>query len=245
MKKLLIGAMTLGLMAGTAQAQEMTIRIGTEGAYPPFNFIDDAGEVAGFERELGDRICEVADLDCSWVTTDWDSIIPNLVSGNYDMIMAGMTITEEREEVIGFSEAYLPPAPSLYVGLAGEIPDLETAVIATQVNTIQASYVAESGATLVEFTNADDTIAALRNGEADAVLFDADYLLPVAEESGGEITVIGEPIAIGEGIAVGLRQRDGDLKDKIDAVIDSMKKDGSLNEMIIKWFGEDAPIWEQ
>ena len=244
MKKLLFGAAALGLLVGAAQAQEMTIRIGTEGAYPPFNFINDAGEVDGFERELGDRICEIADLKCSWVTTDWDSIIPNLVSGNFDMLMAGMTITEEREEVIGFSEAYLPPAPSLYIALAGTEPDVETGVIAVQVNTIQASYVAESGATLVEFTNADETISALRSGEADAVLFDADYLLPVVEESGGEIVVIGEPISIGEGIAVGLRQRDTDLKDKVDAVIGSMKEDGSLNEMITRWFGEDAPVWE-
>lgn len=244
MKKLLISAAALGLLAGAVQAQEVTIRIGTEGAYPPFNFIDDAGEVAGFERELGDRICEIAELKCSWVTTDWDSIIPNLVSGNFDMLMAGMTITAEREEVIGFSEAYLPPAPSLYIGLAGTDPDLENGVVAAQVNTIQASYVAESGATLVEFTNADETIAALRNGEADAVLFDADYLLPVVEESGGEIVVIGEPISIGEGIAVGLRKRDSDLKTKVDAAIDSMKEDGSLNEMITKWFGEDAPVWE-
>ncbi len=66
-----------------------TVRLGTEGAYPPYNFINDAGEVDGFERELGDELCKRAGLTCEWVTNDWDSIIPNLQSGNYDVIIAG------------------------------------------------------------------------------------------------------------------------------------------------------------
>ena len=57
------------------------VKMGTEGAYPPYNFIGDDGEVAGFERELGDELCRRAELDCSWVTNDWDSIIPNLGRG--------------------------------------------------------------------------------------------------------------------------------------------------------------------
>ena len=107
MKKLILAAAALALTAGMGMAQ--TIRMGTEGAYPPYNFINDAGEVDGFERELGDELCKRAKLDCTWVTNDWDSIIPNLVSGNYDTIMAGMSITPEREQVIAFSQNYTPP----------------------------------------------------------------------------------------------------------------------------------------
>ena len=66
------------------------VRMGTEGAYPPYNFINDDGEIDGMERDLGDEICERAELDCEWVQNDWDSIIPNLVSGNYDTIIAGI-----------------------------------------------------------------------------------------------------------------------------------------------------------
>ena len=54
------------------------VKLGTEGAYPPYNFINDDGEIDGFERELGDELCRRADLECIWVTNDWDSIIPNL-----------------------------------------------------------------------------------------------------------------------------------------------------------------------
>ena len=95
------------------------VRMGTEGAYPPYNFINDGGEVDGFERELGDELCRRADLECVWVTNEWDSIIPNLVEGKYDTIMAGMSITDERDEVIDFTQPYIPPSASVYVALAG------------------------------------------------------------------------------------------------------------------------------
>src|SRR5699024_12190319 len=104
---------------------DTVIRMGTEGAYPPYNFINDQGEVDGFERAVGDELCKRAGLECTWVTTDWDSIIPNLVSGNYDTIMAGMSITPERDEVIDFTQAYIPVQPSAYMARAGSDPDLD------------------------------------------------------------------------------------------------------------------------
>ena len=100
MKKLLVTFAALAVMSAPALADK--VRMGTEGAYPPYNFINDAGEVDGFERELGDELCSRAKLDCEWVTNEWDSIIPNLVSGNYDTIFAGMSVTAERDEVIDF-----------------------------------------------------------------------------------------------------------------------------------------------
>lgn len=226
-----------------AESHSMTVRMGTEGAYPPFNFIDDNGEVAGYERELGDELCLRAELTCEWVTNDWDSIIPNLVSGNYDTIMAGMSITAERDEVIDFTQNYTPPAKSAYVALSDDV-DLKGGVIAAQTSTIQAGHVAESGATLVEFATPDETIAAMKNGEADAVFADKDYLVPFVEESGGEFMFVGEDVQLGGGIGMGLRESDAELKAKFDAAINSMKEDGTLNALITKYFGEDAQTYE-
>lgn len=235
--KLMIGALALSAMsAGAALAAGHAVRMGTEGAYPPYNFINDAGEVDGFEREVGDEICKRAGLACSWVTNDWDGIIPNLVAGNYDTIIAGMSITDERDEVIDFTQEYFPADPSAFVALAGEDVDVATGVIAAQASTIQASYVADSGATLVEFPSPDDTIAAVRNGEADAVLADHAFLADIVKQSNGELAFTGPEIAIGGGVGIGVRESDGDLKAKLDAAIASMKADGTLNTMIAKWF---------
>jgi polar amino acid transport system substrate-binding protein len=237
MKKLLLATALIALSAGMSAAQ--TIRLGTEGAYPPYNFINDAGEIDGFEREMGDELCKRAALTCEFVQNDWDSIIPNLQSGNYDVIVAGMSITEEREKVIDFTQNYIPPESSAFLAASADA-DIAKGVIAAQTGTIQAGYIAESGATLLEFATPEETIAAVRNGEADAVFADMSYLQPFADESGGALVFAGEPIPLGGGVGMGLRESDTELKAKLDEAIGSMKADGTLNAMIIKWFGEGA-----
>ncbi len=240
--KLILTAAAFAMAATGAFAQD-TVRMGTEGQYPPYNFLNDAGDVDGFEREVGDEICARAELTCEWVTNEWDSIIPNLTSGNYDTIMAGMSITPERGEVISFTQNYFPPAASAYVAMSDDA-DLEGGVIAAQTATIQAGYIAESGATLLEFATYDETVAAVRSGEADAVFADKDALAPTVEELGEELLFVGEDVPLGGGIGIGLRQSDTELRETLDAAITSMKEDGSLNEMIVKWFGEDSKIFE-
>lgn len=237
MKRLLL-ATTLALTAGAAMAQDV-VRLGTEGAYPPFNFVNDAGEVAGFEREVGDELCKRAGLTCEWVTNEWDSIIPNLQSGNYDVIIAGMSITDEREQVIDFSQNYYPPAASAYAAAAADA-DIKTGVVSAQVSTIQAAYVAESGATLLEFATPAETIAAVKNGEAVAVFAEKDYLRPFVDESGGALMFVGEDVTIGGGMGLGFRSSDTDLRAKFDAGITAMKADGSLNALIEKYFGAEG-----
>jgi polar amino acid transport system substrate-binding protein len=238
MRNLILTAAVLALAATGALAQQ-TVRMGTEGAYPPYNFINDKGEIDGFEREMGDELCKRAALTCEWVQNDWDSIIPNLQSGNYDTIIAGMSITEERDKVIDFTQNYIPPASSAYMALTADV-DVKGAVIAAQVGTIQAGYVAESGATLLEFATPDETVAAVRNGEADAVFADKDYLAPIAAESGGALVLLAEEVQLGGGVGMGLRESDTELKAKFDAAIGAMKADGTLNAMIKKWFGDAA-----
>ena len=239
----LAGAAVLGAMiAGSAYAGGHAVRMGTEGAYPPYNFINDAGEVDGFEREVGDEICKRAGLACTWVTNDWDSIIPNLVSSNYDTIMAGMSITDERDEVIDFTQDYFPPTASAYVA-ASEGADLESGVVAAQTSTIQAGHIAASGAQLVEFATPEETVAAVRKGEADAVFADKDYLAPLVEASGGELMFVGPDVPLGGGIGLGLRESDAELKTKFNAAITAMKADGTLNTMLKKWFGEETATY--
>ena len=98
MKKIILSAFLALLMTGSAFAE--TVRMGTEGAYPPYNFINDNGEVDGFERDVGDMLCARANVDCVWVINEWDSIIQNVVSGKYATIIAGVSVVAARDEVI-------------------------------------------------------------------------------------------------------------------------------------------------
>ena len=234
MKNILLTTVAVTLTATLAMADgHSVVRMGTEGAYPPWNFINDAGEVDGFERELGDELCARAELTCEWVTNEWDSIIPNLVSGNYDTIIAGMSITAERDEVIDFTQGYTLPDPSAYVAGADDV-DVENATIATQTNTIHASFVAEQGWDLLEFATPEETIAAVKNGEADAVLADKSYLSDVVAQDDALVFLEREEL-LGGGVGMGVRESDTELKAKFDAAIQSMKDDGSLNALITKW----------
>ena len=240
MKSIFFSTVAVAMTATFALADgHSVVRMGTEGAYPPYNFINDAGEVDGFERDLGDELCARAELTCEWVKNDWDSIIPNLVSSNYDTIMAGMSITDERDEVIDFTQDYFPPTASAYVG-ASDGADWEGGVVAAQTATIQAGHIASGGATLVEFATPEETVAAVRNGEADAVFADADYLVPLVEASGGELMFVGPDVPLGGGVGMGLRESDTELKETFDAIITEMKADGSLNTLLVKWFGEET-----
>lgn len=237
MKPLSLAVVILTLSVGAAFAQ--SVRIATEGAYPPFNFINDAGEVDGFERELGDVLCGIAGLTCEWVTDDWDAILPDLQAGKFEAVLSAVTITDKRAQLIDFTQAYVPPAASAY--LAGRPDaDLTTGVIAAQKGSIQAGYVTGTGAKLAEFATADDALAALRDGTADAVLADKQYLAPIAAASQGALVFVGPDVALGGGIGMGLRKGDAGLQGKFDAAIGAMKCDGSLEAMIVKWFGDGA-----
>lgn len=249
MNKLIMAAATAVLvLTGAASAQ--TVQIGTEGAYAPWNFIDDNGNVAGFEIELGNALCERAGLSCEWVVNEWDTIIPNLQAGNYDAIMAGMSITDERKESIDFSDNYFPPDPSQYVAAAGasfDFDNLSGLKIGVQGATIQHAYVQENLAannTVQSYGTADQAMADLLAGNLDLILADSAYLEPVVAGNSA-IALTGPDVLIGGGVGIGLRKQDDDLETKLNAAIAEMKKDGSLDELIAKWFEGRGPYFSE
>ena len=250
MKKMMLAAAAILALGTPALAQE-TVRIATEGAYAPWNFLNDAGEPAGFEIDLGNAICETAGLSCEWIINDWDSIIPNLLAGNYDLIMAGMSITEERLETIDFSDNYFPPDPSKYVAAAGaslHFSALSGARVGVQGGTIQAAYAEETlgGAnTIVTFSTADQAMADLAAGNLDTILADGASLEPVVTASNGAIEFVGEDVMIGNGVGAGIRKEDTDLKAKVNEALASLKADGTVDKLIAQWFEGKGPYFAE
>ena len=107
MKKFTLIILSLTVLGLASFANSQTIRIGTEGAYPPWNNINSAGDLEGAEIDFGNEACKRMGVTCEWVTQDWDGIIPALLQGKYDIIVAGMSITEERKEKVNFTTGYM------------------------------------------------------------------------------------------------------------------------------------------
>lgn len=107
--------LALGLAAFDASAQMRKVKVATEGAYAPWNFVNSAGKLEGFELDLGAELCKRAKFDCEFVAQDWDGIMPSLLAKKYDAIMAGMNITPKRMETINFTTAYAAGAHGFLV----------------------------------------------------------------------------------------------------------------------------------
>ena len=109
-----------------SNAQAGSVKIGTEGAYPPWNAKDESGKLIGFEVELANWLCIYMKADCTIVEQDWDGMIPGLIMRKYDAIMAGMSITGERMEVINFSQGYADEVAQLAVMKGSSLEGMDT-----------------------------------------------------------------------------------------------------------------------
>jgi len=247
MKKLaLTVALTASLLSTSLVAQ--TIRIGTEGAYAPYNYMDADGKIAGYEVELGNALCAQAKLTCTFVVNEWDTIIPNLVAGNYDAIMAGMSVTDERKKSIQFSAEYYPVEPSLFAAASGakiNLSALKGKKIGVQGATVQAGYANKHFAannTVLSYETFDQSVADLMAGNLDVLLADGDPLKPVVKASNGDLAFVGDGIRIGGGVAIGMRKGDAALAKKLNAALVVLKKNGTVDQLIKKYF-KNGPFY--
>lgn len=130
--------------AGASAKEWKTVRIGTEGAYPPFNYVEN-NELKGFDIDIGKALCEKMKVTCTFVAQDWDGIIPALLAGKYDAIVASMSITEERKKQIDFSKKYYNTPASFVAAKDTKITDTSPAalkgkVLGAQGSTIHSNY---------------------------------------------------------------------------------------------------------
>ena len=133
MKKFILSLLALSVLCLTTVANAKSIRIGTEGAYPPWNNKNSAGELEGAEIDFGNEACKRMGVECEWVTQDWDGIIPALLNGKYDIIIAGMSITEERKEKVNFTNGYMNDGARFFVLKSSGLADLSVGGV-TKVN---------------------------------------------------------------------------------------------------------------
>jgi octopine/nopaline transport system substrate-binding protein len=259
----------LAILFSTAQAD--SIRIGTEGAYPPWNSKDASGNLIGFEVDLAKELCAIMKHDCTIVEQDWDGMIPGLIMRKFDAIMAGMSITDERLKTINFSRGYADEVASLAVMKGSSLENLDTpesinlskgnsAVLKTltkalagktvgvQTATIHQNFL-ESGdvgkVTIRTYKTQDEVNLDLAAGRIDVALAAAVAFTDYAEKSGKAVVLVGPTFsggAFGNGVGVGLRKDDTQLAKDFNKAINKARKDGKISELATKWFGFDASM---
>lgn len=223
------------LIAGSAAAQDWsTIRIATEGAYAPWNFTTSDGQLAGFEIDLAEDLCARMEAECEIIQQAWDGIIPALQAGRYDAIMAGMSITDARKEVISFSRAYVVTpgrfvvtrdspfadfATDLEYIQMDDVDDAEQAAIDAVVETFRGNVIGVQTATthenfLRQYLGADAEIRSydtqenldldLQAGRIDAALASMGYWVPLLESDAGQDLVMVGPAFAGGPFGAGV-----------------------------------------
>lgn len=242
----LAAACMLLAMAVPATADD-TLRIGTEGAYPPFNFIDADGELRGFDIDIANALCEEMDRDCEFVTQDWDGIIPGLLADRYDIIIASMSITEERKEAVAFTDRYYTNRLQ-FLGpkdMDVEISDaaLEGMNIGVQRATISGQWLDDNMGDVVNIRRYDTQENAyldLASGRIDLVL--ADNLVSyewLESDQGEDYEYKGEPVYSGDEIAIALQQGDDELREELNAALQAIRDNGTYAEINAKYFPFD------
>ena len=256
MRNLLIAAtaVAVGLGLGPASAQEMKkVRIGTEGAYAPFNAMDDNGQLVGFDIDIGNALCEAAKLDCEWVVQDWDGIIPGLQAEKYDAILASMSITPERMEVVDFSNPYYQEAGAVvgaegteFKGSIGET--VAGKVVGVQSATTHENYARAKLDEAAEIKTYDTVEQAHLDLTAGRIDFFSDGIIAVTggfldTDLGKGYMVIGEPVVIpeihGDGAGIAVRKGDTELLEIFNGAIAAIREDGTYQKISDKHFGVD------
>ena len=248
-------ALGLGAAGSSADAKEWkAIRIGTEGAYAPFNYVKPDGSLAGFEIDLAMALCEQMKVKCTLVQQDWDGMIPALLAQKYDAIMASMAITDERRQRIDFSNKYYNTPVRIAAkkggGIDGSAASLEGKKLGVQRETIFDRYASAElepkGVEIVRYGTADEANLDLVAGRLDARMDDSVALNEglLKKPEGAEFEFVG-PVYddqkwFGYGVGVGMRKGSDDLKKMFNDAIAAVRADGTYQKIQSKYFDFDV-----
>jgi len=253
LRTLTVAAFAIGISLGAVHAQDMkTIKIGTEGAYPPFNNLEADGSLVGFDIDIAKALCEEMKVKCEFVTQDWDGIIPALQAGKFDAIIASMSITDERKKKVDFTNKYYntpaaiaAPKDTDIKGVTKE--DLAGKIIGVQGSTTHANYAEATytDSTIKSYPTADEYKLDLANGRLDAVNDDIIVLKEwLATPEGACCKIVGTikpvPKYHGEGAGIAVRKGDDQLREAFNKAIAAIRANGKYKEINDKYFDFDA-----
>jgi len=224
------------------------ITVATEGAYPPFNYLDRKGLPAGFELELAQEACQRIKAECEFAAFKWDELVPGLLDKKFDVVMSSLEITSERRKRLGLSRRYYL-SPGAFIAVKGAPFDgppslLRNKRLGVQKDSTHADWLDKSfrrSATIKRYATVAEALEALSQDEVDAVFGDKVQLWLWSQKPAGKCCeVVGQDIkdnqTLGVGVAAGLRKEDVKLRDSLNKAFGDMIADGTYRKINEKYF---------
>lgn len=243
-----IAGLALAALTGAAMADITKVRIGTEGAYPPFNYLDSAGKLQGFDIDIAKALCAEMKVECTFVAQDWDGIIPALLAKKYDAIIASMSITAERKKKVDFTDKYYTTPAKFVVPKDSKITDVSAAAmkgktIGAQSSTIHANFLNDlyKDSSIKLYGTQDEANADLAAGRLDAILADSAILLEWMKKGDGLCCKFVGPDFndvkyFGEGAGIAVRKGEDELREKFNKAIAAILANGVYEKINKKYF---------
>lgn len=254
MVKKIIAAMVVVLATsavGHQASAEETLRIATEGAYPPFNQTEPDGTLSGFDVDIAKALCDDLKIKCEIVKQDWDGMIPGLLARKYDLVVASMTITEDRKKRVDFTEKYYQ-SPNVFSARKGSSfvltrEGLAGKSVGVQRGTIHACFVQKffTDSDVKLYAGQQEAFSDLIAGRVDLVFSEAigtnEQLLKL--QDGADFALVGDPQkdpeCLGEGVGVALRKNNDDLRERLNKAIADIRSNGTYAKINAKYFTFD------
>ncbi len=252
MKKvaLYVAMLAIVLTAGSALAKDWKkVRIGVEGAYPPFSYVSPDGTLGGFDIDIAKALGEAMGAEVTLVAQDWDGIIPALLAKKYDAIIASMSITEERKKKVAFTNKYYQ-TPAKFICKKGSMAAFSKEAIkgkkvGVQRATIHDRYLTDNYGKDVDikrYGTQDEAYLDLTAGRVDMLLADSVALSDgfLMKPEGKEYQFIGpdlsDPKWFGDGAGIAIRKQDKELIEKFNMAIDKIRANGTYKKIQDKYF---------
>lgn len=244
--KVLLTALFL-LVGGSSVALADSVRIATEGAYPPFNMKNASGELEGFDVDIAKALCAEMKAQCEIVAQDWDGIIPGLLAKKYDAIIASMSITEERKQKVAFTGSYysnyLRFVAAKDKGVQANSAGLKGKNLGAQRATIAAQHLEDNyrkDANIKVYDTQEAAYLDLKAGRIDALLSDIYPAYDWLQQAGNDgYNFVGDSIDIDDKIGIAVRKDDNDLRNKLDAALKAIRANGTYARINAKYFPFD------
>ncbi|EJY59816.1 arginine/ornithine binding protein AotJ [Pseudomonas aeruginosa CIG1] len=251
MKKLaLLGALALSVLSLPTFAADKPVRIGIEAAYPPFSLKTPDGQLAGFDVDIGNALCEEMKVQCKWVEQEFDGLIPALKVRKIDAILSSMTITDERKRSVDFTNKYYNTPARFVMKEGASLNDPKADLKGKKAGVLRGSTadryasaeLTPAGVEVVRYNSQQEANMDLVAGRLDAVVADSVNLEDgfLKTDAGKGYAFVGPQLTdakyFGEGVGIAVRKGDSELAGKFNAAIDALRANGKYKQIQDKYF---------